>query len=177
MDTSKRKKNYKPVIWFLSIAINLLIGFAYFLPDIEVLKKYDLRILPFFNAVFNSITFISLIVAFILIRGKNIKWHKRFVFIALSSTGLFLLTYLFYHFGAPQTKYGGDGLIKITYLFLLLTHIFLAAIIVPIALITIGFGLNMEVQKHRKIAKWTMPIWLYVSLTGVVVYLMISPYY
>jgi putative membrane protein len=172
-----KRRNYTPLIWFLSITINLLIAFAYFLPDIKVLKQYDLRIFPLLNAIFNSITFIALLFGLYFIKRRNIIWHKRSVFTALYSTALFLVSYLVYHFGTEPTRYGGVGLIRYVYFFILITHITLAAIIVPIALVTIGYGLNMNVIQHRKIAKWTMPIWLYVSFTGVIVYLMISPYY
>jgi putative membrane protein len=170
-------KNYKPLIWTLTIAINALIAIAFFLPDIEVLKQYDFSFLPLLNAILNSLTFVSLTVALFAIRQKNIKRHKTFVLLALFWTSIFLVSYLLYHFSTPSTKFGGGGFIKYIYLFILLTHILLAAIIVPLALISIGRGLNMEVEKHKKIARWTMPIWLYVSLTGVIVYLMISPYY
>ncbi len=171
------KRNYTPIIIILSIAIIALVGLAYFLPDLDFLKKMDLSALPLVNAILNSITFIALSAALIAIKRKNITLHKRMIFVALTSTGLFLVTYLAYHFGAPSTKYGGTGPLKIIYLFILLTHIVLAAAIVPLALISVARGLNMQVEKHRKIARWTMPIWLYVSLTGVIVYIMISPYY
>ncbi|MBM4166363.1 MAG: DUF420 domain-containing protein [Ignavibacteria bacterium] len=170
-------KNYKPLIWTLTIAINSLIAIAFFLPDIDLLKRYDFSFLPLLNAILNSLTFISLIIALFAIKQKNIKIHKTFIFLALFWTGVFLISYLLYHFSTPSTKFGGQGLIRYIYFFILMTHIFLAAIIVPIALITIGRGLNMEVPQHKKIARWTMPLWLYVCLTGVIVYLMISPYY
>lgn len=174
---NKATKNYKPLIWTLTIAINLLIAISFFLPDIDFLKRYDFSFLPLLNAILNSLTFVSLIIALLAIRQKNIKLHKTFVLLALFWTSIFLVSYLLYHFSTPSTKFGGQGLIRYIYIFILLTHIFLAAIIVPLALITLGRGLNMDVSKHRKIARWTMPLWLYVSLTGVIVYLMISPYY
>lgn len=173
----KATKNYKPIIWTLTVAINFLIAIAFFLPDIDFLKRYDFSFLPLLNAILNSLTFVSLVIALLVIRQKNIKLHKTFVLLALFWTSIFLVSYLLYHFSTPSTKFGGQGLIRYIYVFILLTHIFLAAIIVPLALITLGRGLNMEVPKHRKIARWTMPLWLYVSLTGVIVYLMISPYY
>lgn len=175
--TKQKRKNYKPLIWTLTLAINGLVTIAFFLPDIESLKQYDFSFLPKLNAILNSLTFFSLLIALYAIKQKNIKRHKNFVLLALFWTSVFLVSYLLYHFSTPSTKFGGQGIIKGIYLFILLTHIFLAAIIVPLALITIGRGLNMEISKHRKIARWTMPIWLYVSLTGVIVYLMISPYY
>ncbi len=170
-------KNYTPIIIILTIAIILLVALAYFLPTLEFLKQYDLSVLPLINAVLNSLTFISLSIALIAIKKKKITLHRNMIFTALTTTGLFLITYLAYHFSAPSTKYGGTGILKGIYLFILLTHILLAAAIVPLALISVARGLNMQVEKHRKIARWTMPIWLYVSLTGVLVYIMISPYY
>ncbi|SEL30655.1 DUF420 domain-containing protein [Parapedobacter koreensis] len=170
-------KNYRPLIWTLTLAINGLIALAFFLPNIEILKQYDFSFLPKLNAILNSLTFISLIVALVAVKQKNIKRHRNFVLLALFWTSLFLVSYLLYHFSTPSTSFGGQGITKVIYLFILLTHIVLAAIIVPLALISIGRGLNMEVSKHKKIVRWTMPIWLYVSLTGVIVYLMISPYY
>ena len=92
-------------------------------------------------------------------------------------SAVFLLSYVTYHSSAPETKFGGAGLIKGIYLFLLLTHIVLASIIVPLALLTLYRIWKNQVEKHKKIARWTFPIWLYVSITGVIVYLMISPYY
>ena len=172
-----KKKNYTPLIIILSIAILLLVSLAYFLPELEFLKKKDLSVLPMINAVLNSITFIELSIALVAIKRKNIVLHRRMIYTALTTTGLFLVTYLVYHFGAPSTKYGGTGPLKAIYLFILLTHIVLAAAIVPLALISVARGLNMQVEKHRKIARWTMPIWLYVSITGVIVYIMIAPYY
>lgn len=177
METATVTKNYKPLIWTLTITINSLIAIAFFLPDIDFLKVYDFSFLPILNAILNSLTFVSLIIGLFAIKQKNIKLHKVFVLLALFWTSLFLASYLLYHFSTPSTKFGGQGLILYIYLFILLTHVLLAAIIVPLALITIGRGLNMEVSKHRKIARWTMPLWLYVSLTGIIVYLMISPYY
>lgn len=174
---TQKSKNYKPLIWTLTLAINGLIAIAFFLPEMELLKRRDLSFLPLLNAILNSLTFVSLIIALLAIKQKNIKRHKAFVLLALFWTGIFLISYLLYHFSTPSTKFGGEGIIKGIYLFILLTHIILAAIIVPLALISIGRGLNMEVRKHRKIARWTMPLWLYVSLTGVIIYLMISPYY
>lgn len=171
------RRNYTPIIIILTIAIIALVALAYFLPTMAFLKKYDLSMLPLVNAILNSVTFISLVIALIAIKKKNIPLHRRMIFTALSTTGLFLVTYLAYHFSAPSTPYGGTGILRGIYFFILLTHIVLAAVIVPLALISVARGLNMQVERHRKIARWTMPLWLYVSLTGVLVYIMISPYY
>jgi putative membrane protein len=129
------------------------------------------------NAIFNSFTFVFLLAALYFIKQKNITLHKRFIFAAFTSTTFFLLSYVTYHYLTESTSYGGEGPLKYIYFFILITHILLAIVIVPLALITVTRGLNMQVEKHRKIARWTMPLWLYVSLTGVLVYLMIAPYY
>lgn len=170
-------KNYKPLIWILTLGINGLIIFSFFFTSKEIFKMYSYSFLPLLNVVMNGATFIFLLLALYAIKQKNIQRHRNFIFIAFLCTSVFLLSYLLYHFTTPSTKFGGHGVIKYTYYFILFTHIPLAIITVPLALISIGRGLNMEVALHKKITRWTMPIWLYVSSTGVIVYLMISPYY
>ncbi|SEW27816.1 putative membrane protein [Chitinophaga sp. YR573] len=170
-------RNYKPLVWTLTLGINGLIIFAFFLPNKENFKGYDFSFLTLLNAIFNGATFIFLLLALYAIKQKNIKRHRNFIFSAFLCTSMFLLSYLLYHFTTPSTKYGGDGILKYIYYFILITHIILAIITVPLALISIGRGLNMEVALHKKITRWAMPIWLYVSITGVIVYLLISPYY
>ena len=171
------QKNYTPIIWGLSIGINVLVALAFFLPKLALPPHYKFSYIPHLNAIINSITFLCLISAYIAIKNKNIKIHRRFIFTALVFTSIFLGSYLLYHFTMPSTKFGGQGTIRYIYFFILITHIFMAAVIVPFVLITIARGLNMKVDKHRKIARWVMPAWLYVSGTGILVYLMISPYY
>jgi putative membrane protein len=170
-------KNYKPLIWTLALGINGLIIFSFFLPNKDHFKIYSFSFLPLLNAIMNGATFILLLLALYAIRQKNIQRHRNLIFSAFLCTSIFLLSYLLYHFTTPSTKFGGHGHIKYIYYFILITHISLAIIIVPLALISIGRGLNMEVALHKKITRWAMPIWLYVSSTGVIVYLLISPYY
>lgn len=172
-----RQRNYKSIIWTLSIAINGLIGLAFFLPTIPALSGYDFSKLSLLNALLNGLTFVSLLIALYAIYRKKIGLHRAFVFLAFLFTSLFLFSYLSYHFSTPSTKYGGEGLLRVAYYVTLISHIVLAALIIPLALLTMAYGLNRQLEKHRKIARWTMPIWLYVSYTGVMVYLLISPYY
>jgi putative membrane protein len=172
-----KQRNYTPLIIGLSIAINVLVAILFFLPEYKGEITFDVTLLPRLNAIFNSFTFVFLLAALYFIKQKNITLHKRFIFAAFTSTAFFLLSYVTYHYLTESTSYGGDGPLKYVYFFILITHILLAIVIVPLALITVTRGLNMQVEKHRKIARWTMPIWLYVSLTGVLVYLLISPYY
>ena len=178
MDTRQEKqRNYTPLIVTLTIVINVLIAVLYFMPEYEKVSDVDLTFLPFLNAVFNSFTFVFLVAALISIKQKNIQRHRRFIFSAFTTTALFLISYVTYHALTESTTYGGEGGIRYFYYFILLTHIILSAVIVPLVLLSAARGLNMDVENHRKIARWTMPLWLYVSFTGVLVYIMISPYY
>lgn len=172
-----KQRNYTPIIVLLTIIVNALVAVLYFMPKYETVTDMDLTFLPFLNALCNSFTFIFLVAALYSIKKKNIVMHRRFIFGAFTTTAIFLISYVIYHALAESTPYGGDGALQYIYYFILITHIILSAIIVPLALFSLAHGLNMKVEKHRKIARWTMPIWLYVSLTGVLVYIMISPYY
>ncbi|MUV36800.1 uncharacterized protein JNUCC1_00604 [Lentibacillus sp. JNUCC-1] len=177
--TNSKQRNYTPLIWVLSIVIIAVILATNYLPRSTngTIAGVDLTVLPLLNAVFNGITFCLLVGALIMIKKKNIKAHRNFILGAFGMTMLFFVTYLTYHAMAGSTSFGGDGFLKGIYYFVLVSHIILAAAIVPMSLITLGRGLNMKVEKHRKIARWTMPIWLYVAFTGVLVYVLISPYY
>lgn len=138
---------------------------------------FDKSRLPFINAMLNSLVFICLLSAFRAIKKKNITVHRRFIYTACTLSTLFLLNYVFYHMISETTKYGGEGFLKLIYLFILLTHVVLAALSFPFIVYTAFLGQTMQVDAHRKLAKFVFPIWLYVAFTGVVVYLMISPYY
>lgn len=173
----RRDFNYTPWVVGLTIAINLLVLILFLMPEVDRFSHLDLTFLPMMNAIFNSFTTVFLAAALFFIKRKNITMHRRFIYAAFASTSLFLITYLLYHSLSESTSYGGSGLLAGIYYFILITHIILAAVIVPLALITFFRGTQMKVEKHRKIARWTMPLWLYVSITGVIIYLMISPYY
>lgn len=170
-------RNYAPIIIGLTIIINVTIALLFFLPKQDRDIPFDVSLLPRLNAVFNSFTFIFLLAALFFILRKNVTMHRNFIFAAFTTTALFLITYLTYHYLAPSTSYGGEGILKSVYYFVLLTHISLAPIVVALALFSLVWGLTGKISKHRKIARWTMPIWLYVSFTGILVYLLISPYY
>lgn len=172
-----KERNYTPLIGLLSVVLVGVIAALFFIPAYEGEVHFDVTILPLLNAIFNSFTFITLLIALIAIKNKNIRMHRAFIGAAFTSTTFFLISYVAYHYLTESTKYGGEGALRSIYFFVLLTHILLAIAIVPLALISVVRGLQNQIEKHRKIARWTMPIWLYVSFTGVVVYLMISPYY
>lgn len=170
-------RNYRPLVILLSAVIYAIIFVLYVMPKPQNIAHENLKMLPMLNAIFNSFTFLFLLMALVYIRRKNVAMHRRFVWAAFVTTTLFLLTYTVYHSLAPSTPYGGEGLLRHIYYFILITHIVLAAVIVPLALVTLFRGVAMDVERHRKLARWTMPLWLYVSLSGVLVYVFISPYY
>lgn len=176
-NTTFKKRNYKPAIIIITIILNGLIVLLSGFPGVENFDAFDVTILPMLNAIFNSFTFVFLLIAFVSIIRKNVKWHRRFIYAAFITTTLFLVTYVAHHFLSQSTPYGGEGFLAVFYYFILITHIVLAAVIVPLALTSVARAWNMENERHRKIARWTMPLWLYVSFTGVLVYIMISPYY
>ncbi|WP_168121051.1 DUF420 domain-containing protein [Paenibacillus sp. HB172176] len=172
-----KERNYTPLVAVLTVVIVGLVTVLFFLPAYDGEVGFDVKLLPMLNAIFNSFTFLFLLTALTAIRRKNIRMHRAFIGMAFLTTTLFLVCYVTYHYLTESTSYGGDGALKYMYFFVLITHILLAIVIVPLALLSAIRGLKMQVEKHRRIARWTMPIWLYVSLTGVIVYLMISPYY
>jgi len=173
----KAERNFTPLVVVLSIVIYAIIAVLYVMPKPSAFGHLDLTFLPMINAILNSFTFAFLLAALVSINRKNVVLHRRFILAAFGATTLFLLTYTVYHSLAESTTYGGEGILKYIYYFILITHIVLAAVIVPLALVTLFRGFAMQVERHRKLARWTMPLWLYVSLTGVLVYLLISPYY
>lgn len=170
----KSNNPYKSLIIFLSVVIPIAVAILYILPKTETTV---FSFLPLLNACINGTTFFVLIAAFLAIKNKNIILHKSLMWTALSLSTLFLLSYVLYHATTPSTPFGGKGLIKNIYFFILLTHILLSAVVVPLVLITFSRALAEKFDKHRQLARITLPIWLYVTLTGVLVYVMISPYY
>lgn len=147
--------------------------------------------LPMLNAILNGSCSVLLLTSLYFIKQRNINMHKRLNIAAFCFSSLFLVSYILFHYLAPETKYGdidGDGTlsasevaasgsIRYVYYVILVTHIILAAGVLPLILLSFYRGLQMQVEKHRKLVRWAFPIWLYVTVTGVVVYLMISPFY
>ena len=129
--------------------------------------------LPLVNAILNATAAGLLAIGWILIRRRRIRQHRRVMIAAFSVSVLFLISYLTYHATFGAKHYTGRGPIRVVYFAILLTHTVLAAAIVPLALITLSRALSARFDRHRAIARWTLPIWMYVSVTGVVVYLML----
>jgi putative membrane protein len=170
-------KNQKIIIGLISFIAVVLVLLSIYAPDFHVEDRSAYMFLPKLNATLNGLSFIALIISYISIKKGHKKYHVLFIFIALLLTLFFLVSYLFYHFISPPTAFGGTGYIKVIYLVILLTHVFLAAAIVPLIMITILYAIQKDYTRHKKIAKWTLPLWLYVGFTGVIIYLMNSAYY
>ena len=138
----------------------------------------DFGFLPPFHASLNSVTAILLILAYYQIRyRKNVEAHRKLMYTAIGTSVLFLLSYVVYHFTTPETRFGGEGAIRIVYFILLITHIILAAVSFPFILFTFIRAYTGQFDRHRKMARWVYPIWLYVAITGPICYLMLQPYY
>ncbi|MGZ5436979.1 MAG: DUF420 domain-containing protein [Pyrinomonadaceae bacterium] len=133
--------------------------------------------LPHFNAALNFTSFVLLVTGYVFIRGKNIIAHRNCQIAALSVSVLFLISYLTYHFQHGATKFQGQGIARPIYFTILTTHTILAAVIVPFVIITVRRAKRGDFLRHRAIARWTLPMWLYVSVTGVLVYLMLYHLY
>ncbi|WP_299776958.1 DUF420 domain-containing protein [uncultured Formosa sp.] len=173
VNTEKAVK-YNKWIVALSIIIPIAVAilFGVRIPNVE-----SLWFLPPIYAATNAITAVILILAFLAIKKKNVKRHELLIKIAMILSVLFLVLYVAYHMTSDSTKFGGEGAIKYIYYFILFTHIVLSIIVIPFVLVTYVRGITNDIVRHRKIAKITFPLWLYVAVTGVVVYLLISPYY
>ena len=129
--------------------------------------------LPAVNATLNSLAAILLTTGLVMIRRGHRALHKRCMLAALATSGLFLVSYVVYHANAGSRPFLGEGAVRVVYFGILITHVVLAAAILPLALITAARGLNAQFDRHVQLARWTLPIWLYVSVTGVVIYLML----
>lgn len=172
----KENDNYNKWISIIAIVLPIVVAILYFLPKSGGTNETVMAI-PLFNAILNGLTFLLLVGGLVAIKnGKKIV-HRNFMISAIGMSALFLVGYVIYHSQVESTKFGGEGIDRTIYFFILITHIILAASLAPLVLITFVRAIKGDFEKHKKIAKWTYPIWLYVSITGIIVYLMISPYY
>jgi putative membrane protein len=144
---------------------------------VKINPGFDAHIFARFNAAINFTVSVLLITGFILVRNRKYEAHRNVMLTSIVLSSLFLLSYIAHHLLAPETKFGGTGNIRYFYFFILITHICLAGIILPFILWTSYQSLSGNFAKHKKWARYTFPVWLYVSITGVLVYIMISPYY
>lgn len=170
---SEKKEPYQKLIIVLSIVLPLAVAALF---GIRI-PGYDFSFLPPIYATINGVTAILLIVAVIAIKNKKKKLHEMLMKTCIGFSALFLVMYVAYHMTSDSTPFGGEGAIRIVYFFILITHIALSIAVVPFVLFTFSRALSGNFERHKALAKFTFPIWLYVAVTGVIVYLMISPYY
>ena len=168
------KEPYKKLIIVLSILIPVVVAVLFGMPKVH---GYDTSFLPPIYATINGLTAVFLIAGVIAIKNGRRLLHERIMKICIFLSATFLVMYVIYHLTSESTKFGGEGAVRYIYLFILLTHILLSIGVIPLVLFTFVRAWSGNIERHRKLAKWTFPIWLYVAITGVVVYLMISPYY
>lgn len=169
------EKKIRIVVWTLTTVILLLIG-AMGNPQwrIPLPEGVDLSFLPMFHSTMNVFVAISLIIALIFIKKKDVENHRRAIYTAMIFSVLFLLSYVAYHFTTEPMKFQGEGMVKTIYFILLFSHIALAGVSFPFILFTFIRAYTGQIEKHRKMAKWVFPLWLYVAITGPVVYLMLA---
>ncbi|MDG2430966.1 DUF420 domain-containing protein [Flavobacterium sp.] len=178
MEKQNTQLKYKNWIIILSVAIPLVVVLLFSVN----LKKMGFNVepltfLPPIYASINGLTAVLLVTAVLAIKNGNRRLHENLMKSAIACSVAFLGMYVAYHMTTDSTKFGGDGVVKYVYYFILFTHIVLSVIVIPLVLVTYVRALSELFDQHKKIAKITFPIWLYVAVTGVVVYLMISPYY
>jgi putative membrane protein len=167
------KEPFRTFIIVISIVIPLAVAILF---EVKI-DGYDFSFLPPIYATINGITAILLISALIAIKNKKQRIHELLMKTCMILSALFLVMYVTYHMTSASTPFGGSGGIRNIYFFILITHILLSVIVIPLVLFTYLRAWRKDFRKHRKLAKIAFPIWLYVAVTGVIVYLMISPYY
>ena len=172
-------RKYLPLIWAVSIIIPVGVGIILkpgLLPRLD--PGFDPSILPALHATINATVALLLIAGYLLIRRGQARWHKRAMLSALALSLVFLVSYITYHLSAGHTPYCAEGLApRSIYFFVLISHILLSVFIVPLALFSVYRGLSGSYDKHRKVAKIALPLWLYMAVSGVLVYLFMAPCY
>ena len=165
---------YKIWVWILSVAIPVVVATLFL---IKIPNVNSLTFLPPIYASINAITAIVLTFAYLAIKNKNVLIHERLMKIAIGLSVIFLVMYVAYHMTSDPTPYGGTGILRSIYYFILISHILLSIGIIPLVLVTYVRAISNLFKEHKKIARYTFPIWMYIAVTGVIIYLMISPYY
>ena len=170
---------FVPLIIALSIIIPIAVALLMLFPETLHIESgnVDFSSLPFFHAILNGSTAVLLLTGFVLIKNKKTKAHKISMMSAFVLSSIFLISYVISKLTNDPTLFKGEGFIRIAYFFILITHILFSIAVLPLALFSILRGMTGEVEKHKKIVKWTFPIWMYVAITGVMVYLFMTPYY
>jgi len=169
----EQKQPYRKLIIAVSVIIPVVVATLF---RVKV-PGYDFSFLPPIYASINGITAVLLVIAIIAIKNGKRNVHEFIMKLCIGLSASFLIMYVLYHMTSESTPYGGEGMLRYVYFFILITHIALSVIIIPMVLFTFVRALYGDFKRHKALAKYTFPVWLYVAVTGVVVYLMISPYY
>ena len=164
---------HRKLIIGLSIAVPVLIALLF---SVKI-EGYDFSFLPPIYASINGATAVLLLLGFWAVKNKKVTLHRGIMKACLALSAVFLAMYVIYHMTSESTPYGGQGALRHIYFFVLITHILLSIAVVPLVLVTLSRALAGNFEKHKALARFAFPIWLYVAITGVIVYLMISPYY
>ena len=168
------EKKMNLLAYVVSVVVLLLVGL---MRRVKFDLGIDFHFLPPLHASLNALTAVILLVALYFIKNKQIENHRKAIYAAMVCSALFLVSYVLYHFTTPETKFGGEGAIRTVYFILLITHVVLAAAILPFILLTFTRAYTAQFERHKKMARWVFPLWLYVAITGPVCYLMLKPYY
>ena len=175
----KKDSFFIPLIITLSIVVPIVVALLMLLPDVFHIESesIDFSSLPFFHAVLNGSTAVLLLTGFILIKNKKTNLHKLSMLSAFVLSSIFLLSCVTSKLTNLPVPFGGEGTIRYIYFFILISHIILSVLVLPLALFSIYRGMTGEIEKHKAIVKYTFPVWMYVAITGVLVYIFMSPYY
>lgn len=178
MATQSLEKKFSLPIIIISILIPVVVAVLFMikLKDFGI-KVEPMHFLPPIYAAINGLTAVLLIAAVIAIKNRKVRLHQTLMSTAIACSLLFLVLYVAYHMTTDSTKFGGEGAIRYVYFFILLSHIALSIIVIPFVLFSYVRAIGRDFVGHKKLTYYTFPIWLYVAVTGVIVYLMISPYY
>jgi len=172
-----REGTLRAIVWGLSAVVCLLVVALIVFPQVLRVEGLDVSRLPAVHATMNGTTALLLLLGFLLIRSGRRVGHQRAMLSAFILSCFFLISYVVYHSQAPTSAFGGEGWIRPVYFFTLISHIVLAPVVLPLALFSVLRASRREFARHRRVARWTFPVWLYVAVTGVIVYLMMVPYY
>ncbi len=173
MNVAAKSKSINTWIIVLSVAIPLAVALLFMVK----IPGYDLSFLPPIYATINGLTALLLVAAVISIKNGKRQRHELLMKSCMVLSALFLVMYVLYHMTSDSTPFGGEGAVRLVYFFILLSHILLSIVVIPLVLFTYVRAWSGDFERHKKLAKITFPVWLYVAVTGVIVYLMISPYY
>jgi putative membrane protein len=163
--------------WIVTALVLILVGLMRSPYKIPLPDGWSMSFLPPVHAVINALVSVCLVGAIIAVKRGRIATHRNFMLAAMALSTLFLLCYVAYHFTTVETRYGGEGVMRAAYFFLLITHIVAAAVSLPLILLTFINAWTNRFEKHRNMARWVFPIWLYVAVTGPICYLMLMPFY